>query len=357
MKASPNKRFVTVLFGSLGDGLMALAFFDDLLSAAPGTSVLILTRRNAGMIRTLASEYPQITVAEIPCGLAALPFFCRVLMRPGATLLMLGLASARLSAPLRMFLRAFALIPGNKTIGFYDPLFDVRLEYRIRERIYQNFRRMLPHALPGWRDTGRLPAVRLPHVEPAGFSYKPGGYVVFHLFGTSITHALPAGRWRALLAHATSAHPGLGLVLTGTPAEQVAITEVAVGLPVYSATGLSIPELVWIIDNAALYVGIDTGVTHIAGVLQQKSIVVRHCSDPSWIPDYNPHARVLLNSRNCNPEDPTHCLLVTEAGADYRRCTYDISDTILAESLDSALMSRERDIPGFSGVIDESVGA
>ena len=250
-----------------------------------------------------------------------------------------------------------ALVPGNKSIGFYDPALDVTLEYRISERIYQNFRRIVSYALPGWQDAGRPLAVRLPRVRPQGFPYEAGTYAVFHLFGTSIKHALPPERWCALLRHASRAHPGLGLVLTGTHAEQSAMAEVAAGLPVFCATELSIQELIWVIDNAALYVGIDTGVTHIAGVLQQKSIVVRHCSDPSWIPDYNLHARVLLNSKNCNPEDPTRCLVVEDGGVEYRRCTYDISDESLRTSLDLGLSAPQRYVPGFAGVIDEAVVA
>lgn len=339
---SGHTRFIAVLFGPLGDTLMALALFDDIVRTRPDAELVILARRGARMARALASEYKGVRVVELPAGLGAALPLARVLMRPGATLLMLGLSSAPLSAPLRAFLRAFALVPGNKSIGFYDPALDTVLEYRVSERIYQNFRRMLPHALPEWKGAERLPSVRLPQAEPPGFPFRPGAYAVFHLFGTSIRHALPPERWRTLLEHAHKAHPGLGLVLTGTAAERDAIAEVSEGLAVHVATSLSMPELAWVIGNAALYVGIDTGVTHVAGVLGKKSVIVRHCSDPSWIPDYNPHARVVFNPANCNPDDPTHCLEVEEGGRSYRRCAYDISDELLRESLDSALSSFRR---------------
>ncbi len=180
---------------------------------------------------------------------------------------------------------------------------------------------------------------------------------MLHLFGASIKHAIPLERWRRLLGWLHHEHPGLGLVLTGMPAESEVIAEVSAGLPVHAAVGFSMPELIEAIDGAALYVGIDTGVTHLACLLQQKSLVVRHCSDPSWVPDYNPNARILLNSRNCNPEDPTHCLVVSKEGVEYRRCAYDISDKILIESVALALSRKERHVPGFAGIIDEKGSA
>lgn len=354
---SRPKRFVTVLFGPLGDTLMSLALFDDIVRVHPDAELVILTRRSAAMVRALASEYKGVQVVEVQNSIRTLVTFAWLLLRRNSTLLMLGLSSAPLSGHLRVFLRVFAMVPGNTSVGFYDPALDVVLEYRVTERIYQNFRRMLPHAIKGWKGTLRLPSLNLPHKEPTSFPYGAGEFVVFHLFGTSIRHALPPKRWRALLEHMHKTHPSLGLVLTGTAAEREAIEAVSAGLPVHVVISASMPELVWIVDNAALYVGIDTGVTHVAGLLQQKSLIVRHCSDPSWIPDYNPNSRILLNSAHCTPDDPSHCVMVEEEGVQYRKCAYDISDAALRSSLDLGLSTSSRNIPGFAGLVDEDGAA
>jgi ADP-heptose:LPS heptosyltransferase len=343
-------RFVTLLFGPLGDALMALALFDDLVQVAPNATLTILTRRNAAMIRELAKNYPGITVLEVPEGVASLRVFAHILSHR-SVVLMLGLGSAFSWRYRLLFL--LLRLRGSKTVGFWLSGLSVRIPYDISLSMLDNFRRLMPHALPGWEVTEGAPSVQLPQREPKA-APKPGSYIVMHVAGASIAAALPPARWQTLISYINHQYPHLAVVLTGTPTERSKLEALGANLQVVVRTDLSISELVWLIDNAALYVGIDTGVTHIAGVLQQKSIVVRHCSDPSWMPTYNPHARVLLNSRQCNPEDPTHCLLVEEGVHAYRRCTYDISDAALARSVDLAVSMPARSIPLFSGVVDEA---
>lgn len=355
MHAPPNPRFITVLFGSMGDTLMALALFEDILTVAPEATLLILTRRNADMIRTLASEYPQIEVRGIPRGLSVVLFFVRILLHRGWTLLTLGLVSIGYSLPLRLFFLALRIIPGNRTIGFHDRLLEVSLNFDISLLMIDNLRRLLPYALPSWKGhSGRVPQLRVKTEKPSDFAFEKGSYIVAHLFGVSIPHTLPPERWRTLFSRVRETYPEYRILLTGTSAQRPFAEEVARGQEgVTIRTDLSMHELAYVIHNAALYIGIDTGVTHLAGLLQQKSLVIRHCADPTWIPTYNPHARVLLNSSRCTPADPMLCATVHEEGREYRRSTYDISDTLIFDSVALALSQPQRAVPAFAGLIDE----
>lgn len=357
MPRSLDPHFITVLFGPMGDALMALALFDDLLTIAPNAKLLIITRRNASMIRTLASEYPQIEVREIPNGLRAVPFFIKILMQRGWTLLTLGLVSIGYSLPLRLFFLVIALIPGNRTIGFHDRILDVTLDFNISLLMIDNLRRLLPYAFPEWR--GRIerpPHLRIRKETPKDFFFKKGEYIAAHLFGVSIPHTLPPHRWRTLFSRIRKAYPTYQIILTGIPSQQAFAEEVSKGLEgVVVRTDFSIHELAYVLDNAALYIGIDTGVTHLAGLLQQKSLVIRHCADPTWIPTYNPHARVLLNSSRCLPTDPMLCGVVTEDGREYRRSTYDISDALMFDSVALALSQPQHTTQPFAGLIDEKI--
>lgn len=357
MRLSPDPHFITVLFGPMGDALMALALFDDIVSIAPCATLLILTRRNASMLRTLASEYPQVEVREIPRGLQVLPFFAKILMQRGWTLLTLGLVSIGYSLPLRLFFLAIALIPGNRTIGFHDRILDVTLNFDISLLMIDNLRRLLPYAFPEWKGhIKRSPHLRMRMEVPKEFSLKREEYIVAHLFGVSIPHTLPPHRWQTLFSRIREEYPKYQIILTGTPSQRLFAEEVAKGLGGVSiCTNLSIHELAYMIDNAALYIGIDTGVTHLAGLLQQKSLVIRHCSDPTWMPTYNPHARVLLNSTRCAPTDPMLCAVVREEGRKYRQSTYDISDKLIFDSVMLALSQSQRDVSKFAGLIDEKV--
>ncbi|MDB5244344.1 MAG: waaC [Parcubacteria group bacterium] len=357
MKASANShRFVTVLFGPLGDTLMALSLYDDLISLAPDATLLILTRRNAVMIRELASEYPGVEVREIPRGIKAVSFFASILNERGCTLLTLGLVSVGYSLPLRLFFLLFGLLPGNRTIGFHDPLLDVALDFDIRYSMLDNLRRLLPYALPTVALEAGRPAQMKMHTEkPVDLPYKKGEYIVAHLFGVSIPHTLPPERWQRIFTAVRKEYPKYAIILTGTEAQREVAEEVAFGIAgVTVVTHLSLSELASVIDDAALYIGIDTGVTHLAGLLNQKSLIIRHCSDPSWIPSYNPNARILFNSSRCQPDDPLLCGIVEEKGKQYRRSTYDISEVLILASIRLALATSTRDVPTFAGVIDEA---
>ncbi len=336
MQPSPNK-FVTVLFGPLGDALMALAFFDDLHRLAPDSTLLILTRHGAKNIRQLAREYSQIEVREIPRGIAALPFFWRVVMQRSTTLLTLGLVSVGYSLPLRLFFLGMRLT-GHRTIGFHDSFLHVHLNFDIKYLMIENLRRLLPYIL-GKAGEGMQPPPRLnlPQEKPTN-TPEPKKYILAHLFGASIPHALPPERWHELFLQLSTAHPEFIIILTGVPAQRKIAEEIIAGLPnAQVRTDLSMPQLTWLVANAALYIGIDTGVTHIAGLLQQKSVVVRHCSDPTWTPSYNPNARVLYNPEHCTPNDPAACVMVEIGGRHYRRCALDIPDEELLKAVEQAL--------------------
>ena len=70
------------MFGPIGDSLMAIAFFDDILRLDPHASFCMITRHNASIIADLAHAYQQIEVRQIPSGFASIPFFLKLLREP-----------------------------------------------------------------------------------------------------------------------------------------------------------------------------------------------------------------------------------------------------------------------------------
>jgi len=118
--------------------------------------------------------------------------------------------------------------------------------------------------------------------------------------------------------------------------------------------GLPMGETAWVIDHAALYLGVDTGITHLAGVLQQKSLVLSHFRIPTWRPTYNPNARAIANSKRCECAQGGACE-IKDGGIAYTRCMYDISDEFMIDSVRLALTSASRNVPSFPGFVDETL--
>jgi len=292
--------FLTVLFGPIGDTLMAVALCDDILSLAPGSTFLFLTRRNAKFITELTSSYPSIEVRQIPGGLAALPFFASIL-RERWTLLTLGVTGVY-SMRVKLFFLALKLIPGNRTIGFNDRLpgakgwLPLQTVIQFDERyVIDNFRRLLAFVFTKEEVQsleGRPPRVVLATKKPAGFTYAPGSFIAVNPFGSNAAKSLPVERAITLLSKIAEAHPAYPMVIIGGPREESEIIGIANAVKNASALpGLPLLEAAYVIDHAALYIGVDTGPTHIAGVLQQKSLVITNMQFPAWSPLYNPNAR------------------------------------------------------------------
>ncbi len=362
MKTSPH--FLTVLFGPIGDTLMAIALCDDILRLAPESTFLFLTRRNAKFIKELTASYPSIEVRQIPEGLRAIPFFISILSKRW-TLLTLGVTGVY-SLRIKFFFLALKLLPGNRTIGFNDRLPGVRgwlpLQTVIQfdERyIIDNFRRLLcfvfdEEELKGV--AGRAPRVILAERMPKGFTYVAGQYIAVNPFGSNTTKSWPKERWIVLLAKIVQKYPAYPLVLIGGPREKEDIIEIAKEVPHTEAMpSLPLLEAAYVIDKAALYIGVDTGPTHIAGVLQQKSLMINHFMFPAWRPTYNPNARSLANSKRCTCNSGEPCTVVVQ-GVTHSTCMYDIGDEFVVDSVVMALSSPHRHVPGYGGFFDEHKG-
>lgn len=360
MKRTPH-RFLAVLFGPIGDALMALALCDDILEIAPKAKFVFITRRGVKMIGDLASAYPSITVLEIPGGWRAVPFFAKLLTKRW-TLLTLGVAGVY-SFRLKLFFLALNCIPGNRTVGFNDRLPGVKkwlpLQTVIQfdgRYIIDNFRRLLAYVFD--EETaqslqGKPPRVRIVGTLPAGFDLKPSSYIAINPFSVSSLRSWPIHRWKELLVKVAATFPEYRLVVIGGPKEEAAVLEIAGAVPGSLALpNLPLLETAAVIDVAALYLGVDTGPTHLAGVLQQKSLILSHFRFPAWLPTYNLNARALANSRQCECKTGGSCV-VEERGVPYSKCMYDISDAFVIDSLKLGLSSPERSVPNFGGFKDE----
>lgn len=353
----PPVRILTMLFGHIGDTLMVVALFDDILALEPDARFLIITKRNAGQIRDLTAAYPSIEVKEIPRGLKALPFLIG-LLKQRWVFLALGLGTAlEYSFPLKLFLKVLSLIPGNESIGLGRRIHERKRWLPLRTivkpdesaTLIDNFRTLLPYLKK------RPFNVVLTTSMPAHFPYTPGQYMVAHLFGVSRFRSFPLRRWKVLFASLASTYPHLPIIFTGAASDKAMIEEIAAVTPgAYMCIGLPLLHVAGIIDNAALYIGVDTGITHIAGALKQKSIVIRHVGDPRWMPTYNPHARILINTTRCTCIRDGTCT-VEEEGVLYTRCMYDISDKMILDSVALGLSSKERSIDSFAGIKDEKI--
>ncbi len=340
------KPILWMSFGPIGDTMMMVAFFDDILRVRPDATFTVLTSRNAAVIRDLCRAYPSITVVEIPSRLAAVPAFLFNIFRKRWIVLMPGVAHYY-STQLKIFFLVLYCFPWITSIGFGDIRkrfgwlpFHTVLHFDLSRTVLQNYRRMAPYFLGTPIPPEQLLTAKLALKAPANFSLKKGAYVVIHMFGNKRRLSFPDRRWRALTIELTKRYPNYQFVFTGAPKDAPAMEIITKDIPrTTMLVDLPILEVASIIDSAALYIGVDTGITHLAGVMKKKSVLVENNSNPLWWPSYNPNATILVNNKRCicKGDKTDQCRVLDEDGTNYYRCTYDITDQAVLDAVAAVL--------------------
>lgn len=172
----------------------------------------------------------------------------------------------------------------------------------------------------------------------------PKPYVVFHFFAPSIRRSMPIVKARELLSQAQKNFPQHQLVLTCAPSELPRAKNIAEAVGARVLCGLSPGAIVSLIAGADAYVGVDTGITHIACHLGVPCVVLGNLSNPCWLPYYAPQARILFEERRCkcNGDKTGDCREDTLDGPVYR-CLFDIS-------AESVIIAMKNDISGRQNI-------
>jgi len=321
--------------GQIGDALMILSALAEFLSREPEGKVIYLVRRNAKLISDLAAAYPQIRVIGVPENRLRAALFMLKLLLQRRYVVVVPPVPGNHPTEIKIVAAIFRLMSGNTVVGTRDRStwepYTVCLSYDTDLPNIENVRRLLAAGGIATARKGTPPLLKLDMHTPKDAT-PPQAYIVVHPFPTLPSKTLPMHRWRALLAGLETRYPDLSFIITGSKENASAVKEMSEGLPrVSAAIGLPILEVAWLIKNSALYIGVDTGITHLAGVLQHKSVIIAQRSSPTWLPYYNPKAKVLLNLTRCTCDTDKESCFVEEDGQKYYRCLYDIADeTILA---------------------------
>ncbi|MCZ7586131.1 MAG: glycosyltransferase family 9 protein [Deltaproteobacteria bacterium] len=135
--------------------------------------------------------------------------------------------------------------------------------------------------------TGLLDESRLPSSVP-GFSEAPGRYVAVFPYGGARGKVWPAGRWAEIVRRLLALNAGRVTLVGGDDSSMIAREVMrSVNDPrVTSFVGrLSLSETAAVVARAKLYVGCDTGVTHLAHAFGTRTVVLFGASDErKWGP-------------------------------------------------------------------------
>ena len=324
--------------GQIGDALMNLAALREILEYAPNTTVTYLARRNAPVIKDLASALPRVSVVSPRGALAPLQLLGYLFRR---SLVVVPPTAGHVQTSLKLYTILLRLC-GNTVVGFRDvgswQSYTNVIEHDVTEFYLESLRRLSADAGLKTESRGTPPQLALPTHIPKSIAL-PEKYLAIHPFPTLPSKTFPLRRWRSLITTWTEQFPEYSFVITGSKENAEAAKEMARGMPRTTvAIGLPILEVAGIIQKSALYLGVDTGITHLAGVLGHKSVVFAQRSSPTWLPYYNSNAKVLLNLTRCTCDSDKESCFVLEDGQKYYRCLYDIADDTILTAIHESLL-------------------
>jgi ADP-heptose:LPS heptosyltransferase len=332
-----------VSYGSIGDFLMTLNLAEDIHENDQRIGITVLATRNAAQLRDLAKCYSYITVRPIGRGhfirtlFALLPSSCgrSIFVIPptfGETpklIYALGkILTIRSASKLIDFSMNPALVRPNKTLYFEkDKLFIENI------RQILNVLSMHSSRTVSYRYR-KNPAIL------ASLKLQPGNYVVMAPYAANDQRSLPPSRWSTLLKHLKSEYTE-PIILLGAPSDRDRAQSLidASGVEAINACeGLAFGDIATVVDACKLFIGVDSGLSHLAGCLQKESVIIGNLSNPSWLPKYNPRAHILFNADNCTcmGDKGGDCIEVID-GRRYYRCMIQIPDEAIYSASRAAL--------------------
>lgn len=239
--------------------------------------------------------------------------------------------------------RSRSIVFGEKTIRnrfFFTTILPRNLEQSI-----------FISALDAVQTTGIKAEVRTPQLlfeltKPiAQFLERP--YIVVHPFASSRSRSLPTKRWEDIFNWLTITYPNHGIVISGGPVDKIAAE--ALMKPSYTNVYFSEDIVssflakVELIARAQLYVGVDTGPTHIAAHVGVPTIVIGNNSNPCWLPYYNSAVTVLMNLSVCTCQgDKTGGCFEYEDKVAYYRCMYCIDQNEIKDAITKKLTTYDK---------------
>ncbi len=294
------KQYLLFQNGGIGDFLMALFLAEELHTQAGAERVYIQLHRRAWFLSEFAAGYPYVSVMEAT---AKNPFTFGPLLRLRGTGVTIIMPPTIGSFPIRvkLFVWLLSKLMGGELIGFQDNgpfcgLYSKTLPYKLDQDFAESMRDVV-RAL-GFTPSGRPPRL---HITPARsilsrLGLLAGKYIVVHPRGASERRQLTVREVTELVQHLLELRPEGRIFVSGAEHERDEIEYIVATLGnrrVVSAIGASVAELAALIEGAELFVGMDTGITHLACFLGKRALVIAKNATANWLPYYSKNATVI----------------------------------------------------------------
>lgn len=296
------RRAILFQNAGIGDFLMALFLAEQLKENGVTEKSYIIVHKGAEFLRGFMEDYPYVSLLEISP------------RRPSSLLLLLALFGEKnlvvLPPTIGRFLlktkflawalsKPFGFLVGFQDSGYFcETLYSKTIPYNIE----QPFSKCMYDILWVLGIMGEEKAPRL-NITPQkeiinriGLSGKR--YVFLHPRGSSDRRRLNSDEARALIDFILRTNSERVVLLSGAENEREVIENMVKSASeperVFIAVGVTPVELAALIEQSEIFVGMDTGITHMSCFLGKRTIVIAKNATANWLPYYNENATVIF---------------------------------------------------------------
>ncbi|MDB5187734.1 MAG: ADP-heptose--lipopolysaccharide heptosyltransferase [Candidatus Kaiserbacteria bacterium] len=324
------KRGLYIANGAIGDFLMTISVFKAIHTVDPQSHLLVLTSRNLKLLTDIAKQYPFVQLFNINDPLTYLP----KLLSYEKTYIFSPYPFGRENIKVQFYKVILQILTLGTIIRFSKnpqsrTFFDLEDTYFINQgKISYYFIGQAIDKTPPRYDY--LPDDRIFH----NVGVTPQHYIVMHIFASNPIRSLPEKRWVEIVQELKQTYPNIPVILSGSSDDYQKNREFLDSLHCIPCFETTWAERCTMIDNCSLFIGVDTGITHLASLLQKKIVEIGNLSNPTWLVTYNPNAIVLFSKKDCicKGNKLSQCFSEVD-GKQYFRCMLNVTNK---EILDAA---------------------
>ncbi len=326
---------VIISFGAIGDFVMQLNFLVALKAQRKEpTRYVVLATTNAGLLREMAGAYSFVEIVPMT-PFSLVKCWLRIGLRP--TLVVLSPTFVSLPHAIMSVARLFSL--RGALTGFSGrvntPHLGIVVPFEVHKRMYENFDALLWRL--GYRGAG---GVELLFPEDTQLVHRlDAGYVVVAPFASNPGKSLSPERWHKLFSFLQETYPEREVVVVGGPRDKAQADAYCSGQErMRNYCSIPFAQLAALMKNGSCFVGVDSGLTHVAGALHVPSVIIDNLRAVTWLPTYNPRAIILTEKKHCvcGGDKTGDCNYVID-GVSYLRCMYDVSDERIHDAIAETL--------------------
>lgn len=351
MKMSEQiKNVIFFTNGSIGDFLMVLFFFSILQKKGfKNTNFFAVTPRNGRIFSELSFKYK---CGVLECSLKntrnlfkllSLSFSRNIVITPPSS----GIVPLKT----KILAKILSIFSKSQLWGFDDHFLLNRYFYDYfynfpEKRLYSESLIELAEKISDNEELSGTVCLEFEKEDSIFEKYgiKVGNYFVVHPCGSGKSRTFTSEYIReiVLLLRKT----GKQVIFTGSKKDfqyiEDAISAIKDQNILNLAGKLSMKGLVSVLNGAKLYIGVDTGITHLASMISVRSVVVSHSASVYyWLPYYNSKAKIIYNIKNC----PHH---IYEGLEHCKSCYNETENYFMSVPLKAVLETVSREIETIS---------